>query len=88
MNIWNTFLKLGVSAFSATQQYYPLFEVSTRVLPALCQVTLDPDKSVRDITFQTIKGFLGKLENVSEDARLKEKIGTIIMLIYIKLTAN
>ncbi|XP_001949439.2 N-terminal kinase-like protein isoform X1 [Acyrthosiphon pisum] len=64
----------GVSAFSATQQYYPLIEVSTRVLPALCQVTLDPEKGVRDITFQTIKGFLGKLENVSEDARLKEKM--------------
>ncbi|XP_025409122.1 N-terminal kinase-like protein [Sipha flava] len=64
----------GVSAFSATQQYYPLLEVSSRVLPALCQVTLDPEKGVRDITFQTIKGFLGKLENVSEDARLKEKI--------------
>ncbi|KAF0766310.1 N-terminal kinase-like protein isoform X1 [Aphis craccivora] len=64
----------GVSAFSATQQYYPLIEVSTRVLPALCQVTLDPEKGVRDITFQTIKGFLGKLENVSEDARLKERL--------------
>ncbi|XP_015376715.1 PREDICTED: N-terminal kinase-like protein [Diuraphis noxia] len=64
----------GVSAFSATQQYYPLIEVSTRVLPALCQVTLDPEKAVRDITFQTIKGFLGKLENVSEDERLKEKM--------------
>lgn len=70
-------LVLGVSAFSATQQYYPLLEVSTRVLPALCQVTLDNEKSVRDLTFQTIKGFLGKLENVSEDARLKEIIGTI-----------
>ncbi|XP_026816628.1 N-terminal kinase-like protein [Rhopalosiphum maidis] len=64
----------GVSAFSATQQYYPLIEVSTRVLPALCQVTLDPEKGVRDIAFQTIKGFLGKLENVSEDERLKEKM--------------
>lgn len=64
-----------MSAFSATQQYYPLFDVSTRVLPALCQVTIDPEKKVRDIVFQTIKGFLGKLENVSEDERLKEKIG-------------
>jgi len=52
-----------------------LIEVSTRVLPALCQVTLDPEKGVRDIAFQTIKGFLGKLENVSEDERLKEKMG-------------
>lgn len=73
----STTLYLGVSAFSATQQYYPLLEVSTRVLPALCQVTLDDEKSVRDLTFQTIKGFLGKLENVSEDARLKAIIGTV-----------
>ncbi|XP_050528377.1 N-terminal kinase-like protein [Daktulosphaira vitifoliae] len=64
----------GVSAFSATQQYYPLIEVSSRVLPTLCLITLDPEKNVRDIVFQTIKGFLGKLENVSEDERLKEKI--------------
>ncbi|XP_050439398.1 N-terminal kinase-like protein isoform X2 [Adelges cooleyi] len=64
----------GISAFSATQQYYPLVEVSSRVLPALCHVTLDPEKNVRDIVFQTIKGFLGKLENVSEDERLKERI--------------
>ncbi|VVC26936.1 Hypothetical protein CINCED_3A008055 [Cinara cedri] len=63
----------GVSAFSATQQYYSLLEVSTRVLPALCQITVDPEKSVRDITFQTIKGFLGKLESVSENPSLKEK---------------
>jgi len=70
------YFKLGVSAFSATQQFYTLSEVSTRVLPALCQVTLDNEKSVRDITFQTIKGFLGKLENVSENEDFKEKIGT------------
>uniref|UniRef100_A0A2H8TJL8 N-terminal kinase-like protein n=1 Tax=Melanaphis sacchari TaxID=742174 RepID=A0A2H8TJL8_9HEMI len=64
----------GVAAFSATQQYYPLIEVSTRVLPTLCQITLDPEKEVRNIAFQTIKGFLGKLENVSEDESLKEKM--------------
>lgn len=56
--------------------------MSTRVLPALCQVTIDPEKKVRDIAFQTIKGFLGKLENVSEDERLKEKIGTNINYVF------
>lgn len=62
-------------AFSATQQYYSLLEVSTRVLPALCQITVDPEKRVRDITFRTIKGFLGKLESVSKNPSLKEKNG-------------
>lgn len=70
------YFKLGVSAFSATQHYYTLSEVSTKVLPALCQVTLDKEKSVRDITFQTIKGFLGKLEYASKNECFKEKIGT------------
>uniref|UniRef100_A0A1B0DGT1 Uncharacterized protein n=3 Tax=Phlebotomus papatasi TaxID=29031 RepID=A0A1B0DGT1_PHLPP len=47
-------------------------EVATRILPALCTLTTDPEKSVRDPAFKTIKGFLGKLERVSEDPSLKE----------------
>lgn len=60
---------------AATQQYYLLTEVSQRVLPALCPLALDPEKSVRDSVFRTIKGFLGKLEKVSEDPSLKESMG-------------
>lgn len=67
-----------MSAFSATQQYYSLHDISNRVLPALCQVTLDPEKEVRDKTFLTIKGFLTKLENISEDDKFKNKIGKIL----------
>ncbi|XP_050294202.1 N-terminal kinase-like protein [Anthonomus grandis grandis] len=64
----------GVLALAATQQYYLLAEVSQRILPALCQLTLDPEKSVRDSAFRTIKGFLGKLEKVSEDPSLRESM--------------
>ncbi|XP_018327549.1 N-terminal kinase-like protein isoform X2 [Agrilus planipennis] len=64
----------GVLALAATQQYYLLSEVSTRILPALCQLTMDPEKSVRDSVFRTIKGFLGKLEKVSEDPSLRESM--------------
>ncbi|XP_060536590.1 N-terminal kinase-like protein [Cylas formicarius] len=64
----------SVLALAATQQYYLLVEVSQRILPALCQLTLDPEKSVRDSVFRTIKGFLGKLEKVSEDPSLKESM--------------
>lgn len=67
-----------MSAFSATQQYYSLYDISNRVLPALCQVTLDSEKEVRDKTFLTIKGFLTKLENISEDVRFKDKIGEML----------
>lgn len=66
---------IGVLALAATQQYFLLSEVATRILPALCQLTVDPEKSVRDNVFRTIKGFLGKLEKVSEDPGLRESMG-------------
>ncbi|KAJ2944793.1 hypothetical protein O0L34_g1683 [Tuta absoluta] len=62
----------GVLALAATQQYFLLNEVALRVLPALCPLTADPEKQVRDAAFRTIKGFLGKLEKVSEDPSLRE----------------
>lgn len=63
----------GIVALAATQQYYLLSEIATRILPALSALTCDPDKTVRDNAFKTIKGFLGKLEKVSEDPSLREK---------------
>ena len=41
------------------------------MLPTLAQATVDPEKSVRDQAFRVVKGFLSKLENVSEDPSLK-----------------
>lgn len=72
----------GVSALAATQQYYLLSEISSRILPILCHFTLDPEKSVRDTVFRTIKGFLGKLEKVSEDPNLKETMGKLYSFIF------
>lgn len=63
---------------AATQQYFLLSEVAARILPALCQLTTDPEKNVRDSVFRTIKGFLGKLEKVSEDPSLRESIGSFL----------
>ncbi|XP_044011872.1 N-terminal kinase-like protein [Aphidius gifuensis] len=62
----------SVSALAITQQYYLLQEVSNRILPSLCPLTTDPDKTVRDNAFRTIRGFLSKLERVSEDPGLRE----------------
>ncbi|XP_058063107.1 N-terminal kinase-like protein [Anopheles bellator] len=64
----------GILALAATQQYFLLSEVATRILPALCPLTMDPEKSVRDPAFKTIRGFLGKLEKVSEDPSLRESM--------------
>lgn len=67
----------GILALAATQQYFLLNEVASRVLPALCPLTVDPEKSVRDPAFKTIRGFLGKLERVSEDPSLRETMGML-----------
>ncbi|ELT98079.1 hypothetical protein CAPTEDRAFT_223847 [Capitella teleta] len=60
----------GILAMAATHQFFTLHESSIRLLPALCGLTLDPDKGVRDQAFKAIKCFLGKLEKVSEDPAL------------------
>ena len=62
-------------ALAATQHYYTLNQISQSVLPSLCGLTSDPEREVRDQAFKVIKGFLGKLEKVSEDPSLKESMG-------------
>ncbi|XP_041653261.1 N-terminal kinase-like protein [Cheilinus undulatus] len=63
----------GVLGFAATHNYYSITEIAARILPTLCAITVDPDKSVRDQAFKAIKSFLSKLETVSEDpAKLAE----------------
>lgn len=52
--------------------------MANRVLPALCPLTVDPEKTVRDPAFKTIRGFLGKLERVSEDPSLRETMGKFV----------
>jgi SCY1-like protein 1 len=60
----------GVLAMAASHHYFTLAESSTRLLPSLCLLTMDPEKSVRDQTFKAIKCFLAKLEKVSETPEL------------------
>uniref|UniRef100_A0A674MI23 N-terminal kinase-like protein n=1 Tax=Takifugu rubripes TaxID=31033 RepID=A0A674MI23_TAKRU len=57
----------GVLGFAATHNYYSVTEIAARILPTLCALAVDPDKSVRDQAFKAIKSFLSKLEIVSED---------------------
>ncbi|XP_076015669.1 N-terminal kinase-like protein [Genypterus blacodes] len=57
----------GVLGFAATHNYYSVTEIAARILPTLCAITVDPDKSVRDQAFKAIRSFLSKLETVSED---------------------
>lgn len=38
----------GVLGFAATHNYYSVTEIAARILPTLCALAVDPDKSVRD----------------------------------------
>jgi len=64
----------AINALAATQQFYTLAETSGRVVPILCPLMSDPEKPVREQAFKVIKGFMDKLEQVSENAELKEEM--------------
>lgn len=69
----------GVLAMAATQNFYHMSEVANRLLPALCSMTRDPEKTVRDQAFKAINGFLEKLEQLSEDPELQEEMEHEVM---------
>merc|ERR1719470_616415 len=64
----------AINAIAATQHFYTVAETGCRVLPILGASTVDPEKPVRDQALRVIRGFLGKLEKVSEDPTLKEEM--------------
>ncbi|XP_076971848.1 N-terminal kinase-like protein isoform X7 [Tamandua tetradactyla] len=57
----------GVLGFAATHNLYSMSDCALKILPVLCSLTVDPEKSVRDQAFKAIRSFLSKLESVSED---------------------
>lgn len=38
----------GIGAIAATHMYYTTSDIASRLLPALCSLTVDKDKTVRD----------------------------------------
>lgn len=70
-------------ALAATQHYYALNQIAQSVLPSLCGLACDPEREVRDQAFKVIKGFLGKLEKVSEDPSLKESMGMKLLFSHL-----
>ncbi|XP_068115538.1 N-terminal kinase-like protein [Hyperolius riggenbachi] len=63
----------GVLGFAATHNFYSMNDCAGKIIPVLCAVTVDREKSVRDQAFKAIRSFLDKLETVSEDpAQLAE----------------
>uniref|UniRef100_K7G232 N-terminal kinase-like protein n=1 Tax=Pelodiscus sinensis TaxID=13735 RepID=K7G232_PELSI len=57
----------GVLGFAATHNFYSMNDCAFKILPVLCVLTVDPEKTVRDQTFKAIRSFMTKLEAVSED---------------------
>uniref|UniRef100_A0A8D2BA58 N-terminal kinase-like protein n=1 Tax=Sciurus vulgaris TaxID=55149 RepID=A0A8D2BA58_SCIVU len=57
----------GVLGFAATHNLYSMNDCAHKILPVLCGLTVDPEKSVRDQAFKALRSFLSKLESVSED---------------------
>ena len=57
----------AIGSMAATQGYYTTGDIAGRIFPALCTLTVDKEKSVRDQVFATVKMFLIKMEKLSED---------------------
>ncbi|XP_067939305.1 N-terminal kinase-like protein [Watersipora subatra] len=54
-------------AMSASVQYFPIQDLAGRLLPSICPLTRDPEKSVRDQAFSVMESFIERLKKVSED---------------------
>ena len=68
----------AVNALAATQQFYTLQETSSRIVPILCTLLTDTEKPVREQAFKVVKGFIQKLEQVSDDPTLKEEMEAMV----------
>ena len=49
-------------------------ETGTKVLPAICTTLTDPEEPVRKQGFKVARGFIDKLQQVSDDPSLKEEM--------------
>nr|XP_020670750.1 N-terminal kinase-like protein [Pogona vitticeps] len=64
----------GVLGFAATHNFYSMKDCAFKILPVLCTLTVDPEKTVRDQAFKAIRSFMAKLEKVSEDPDLLSEL--------------
>ncbi|KAK3092649.1 hypothetical protein FSP39_005381 [Pinctada imbricata] len=64
----------GILGMATTQNFFTLNEIAHRLLPALCTMTRDPESTVREQAFKSIKGFISKLEKVSDNPDLEAEM--------------
>lgn len=72
----------SINALAATQSFYTLAETGTKVLPAICTTLTDPEEPVRKQGFKVARGFIDKLQQVSDDPSLKEEMEAEVQKTY------
>ncbi|UJR32169.1 hypothetical protein I4U23_019635 [Adineta vaga] len=60
----------SIYALNHSERFFTLKDIASKILPIVCQATIDPELDVRQQAFKTIQVFLKKLETVSEKPEL------------------
>lgn len=65
----------GILSLSATQQFFTLQDCTSKIMPVLCTILMDPEKQVREHAFTSLRSFISKMEKFSEDPSQIEQMG-------------
>ena len=72
----------AINSLRSTQVFYPLQNTATQVMPALCHLTIDQEKKVRDEAFKLLKEFIDKVHRVSENPTVIDEIESELEVSY------
>ena len=64
----------GCRAMVENIDSYEPRDISARVLPAICGLLVDPEKTVREAGFKAVSKFVGHLEDISNNPEKSEKL--------------
>lgn len=56
----------AIAGMAANESIFSLRDCTTKIMPALCQMCIDPDANVRKLTFKSLKLFIERAESESE----------------------
>jgi len=64
----------GVLGMLNNIKYFTLKDCANKAIPCLSQLTVDPEKNVRDYVFKALKAFIDKLQEASDDPEKAAKL--------------
>lgn len=67
----------AIQSLCATQHFFKLQDCTTKIMPSMCLILMDPEKQVRDQAFIALKDFITKMEKFSENPTLLEQMGML-----------